>query len=499
MENLKSQFNKGYLRYLIAISIVALCTILCLPLREKVAPVSLTMIYLTGVVIAAARLGIGPSIFSSILSVLSFNFFFTKPYHSLTFYDESYYFTFSMMLLTSLIVGSMTAKLSQLVEISRKEEKETHFLFDFAKGLSELKNQEAMIEFSKNFFKMKTNFAFKYIENNHIDLSFLPNQANDNDIKAVKIAIEENEISGMGTKNTPSAKGIYFPLQSAAKSLGCMGLVSNMNAVQVSKSQILIFETLASLLSNSLLRAKANEEAAQNRIETENERLRNVLLSSLSHDLRTPLTVMNGSVSNLLKYRKTLPREGVNELTTLWHQLNRLQKFVSDLLRMASISAGKLKLNQEDYTIQEIIGSAILQIEPNKQSRKILSSIIGQIPFVLVDGALIEQVIINLLENAIKHTNDDGIINIEISRKNGFVQVKISDNGEGIPDNQENLIFEKFNTNSDRQLGGTGLGLAICKGIISAHGGQISAKNNAPDKGASFIFTIPISGKANDE
>ena len=157
MENLKSQFNKGYLRYLIAISIVALCTILCLPLREKVAPVSLTMIYLTGVVIAAARLGIGPSIFSSILSVLSFNFFFTKPYHSLTFYDESYYFTFSMMLLTSLIVGSMTAKLSQLVEISRKEEKETHFLFDFAKGLSELKNHEAMIEFSKNFFKMSLN------------------------------------------------------------------------------------------------------------------------------------------------------------------------------------------------------------------------------------------------------------------------------------------------------------------------------------------------------
>jgi len=162
---------------------------------------------------------------------------------------------------------------------------------------------------------------------------------------------------------------------------------------------------------------------------------------------------------------------------------------------MASISSGNLKLNTEYYTIAEIIGAAILRIEDTKGNRKILNSIDGQIPLVNVDGALIEQVVLNLLDNAISHTNDDGIIKIELCHNSRNIVICIKDDGNGIEDGQEKLIFERFKTtssNHDSQKGGTGLGLAICKGIIEAHGGTIIAKSNSPQKGASFEFTLPL-------
>lgn len=452
-----------------AILIVATCTVIGLPLREKVAPISLTMIYLTGVVIAAARLGIWPSICASTLSVLSFNFFFTKPYHSFEFYDNSYYFTFSVMLVTSLIVGSMTARLSELVKISRKDEQEARNLFDFANQLANIKSQEEMLDFASNFIA------------NCFDALVTFETASD----------QNNIVQNKAVKNR-----IIIPIHHDHKST--LNLVSTPNAIDqfFTKSEVLLHQTYASLISSALSRALAADSAEMHQIEIENERLRNLLLSSISHDLRTPLTIMNGTISNLFKHRKSLPREVVNELTSLWKQSERLQKFVSNLLRMASISSGKLALNREIYTIQEIIGAAIIKIGNSIGGRKIINTVIGQIPLINVDGALIEQVVFNILDNAVQHTSDNGIIELKLSKTSRDITVCIEDNGVGIDIGQEELIFEKFQTKNREPIipsNGTGLGLAICKGIIVAHGGKITASNNTPpNRGAKFQFTLPI-------
>jgi two-component system sensor histidine kinase KdpD len=193
-----------------------------------------------------------------------------------------------------------------------------------------------------------------------------------------------------------------------------------------------------------------------------------------------------------------MPRDVVDELTSLWAQMGRLQKFVSNLLNMAAITSGRLKLNFEPYLVQEIIGAAVARIGPQKTGRQIRTRVDGQIPMVRVDGALIEQVLSNLLENAIHHTDEMGVITISVERDADRVRVRVSDNGEGLPPGEEAQVFETFHTRggqkSDRNPGGTGLGLAICKGIIQAHGGLIYAKNNpARDGGgASLIFTLPV-------
>jgi two-component system, OmpR family, sensor histidine kinase KdpD len=269
---------------------------------------------------------------------------------------------------------------------------------------------------------------------------------------------------------------------------------------QFTSADLLVFETVTSLIDGALRRARQGREAETARVETANEKLRNVLLASLSHDLKTPLTVMNGAVGALLRMRKKLPREAVDELNGLWGHLARLQKFVANLLRMAAITSGQLSFNFQPYLIQEIAGAALQRIEAQKGNRQIRTVTSGQIPMVTIDGALIEQVLINLLENAIAHTPDDGVITLSFETDADRVRVRVSDNGPGLPTGGEDQIFEKFHTrggapsdrqSTDRPGQGTGLGLAICKGIVEAHGGMIYAKTNPPKDGhtgASFIL-----------
>jgi two-component system sensor histidine kinase KdpD len=489
--------------------VVAAVTALGFPVRNLTDPDNLTLLYLTGVVIVAARLGIGPALFASALSIPAFNFFFTEPYYTFNFYDAHYYFTFGFMLATSLIVGSLTARLSLHARIARKSEQETRLLYDLTRGLSSVRGYEAMGAMARRHLQPAFQSGVKLWVREDAALIAYPESESDvhemdvRETGAMQWVAANGQIAGRDTDTLPSARGLYLPLQAENQTLGVLGVTPNDDR-PFTGADILVFETVASVIASSLQRAQRADEAEKSRIDTENEKLRNVLLASLSHDLRTPLTVMNNSVSTLLKQRKKLPREVVDELTGLWSQMQRLQKFVANLLKMAAITSGQLKLNFEPYLVQEIIGAAITRIEAQKAGRQIRTQITGEIPLVMIDGALIEQVLINLMENAIAHTAPTGVITLSVEKEADRVRVRVSDDGEGLPPGEEDQIFDKFHTRrgekSDRSTlslgGGTGLGLAICRGIIQAHGGLIYARNN-PAKdgraaGASFIFTLPI-------
>jgi two-component system, OmpR family, sensor histidine kinase KdpD len=476
--------------YAMALAVVGLSTALGMPFRELIDPDSLIMLYMTGVVAVAARWGIGPAILSSILSVAAFNWFFIQPYYSFTFDNISYGITFAVMLVTSLIVGSLTARLSLHARLARKGEAETRLLYDLSRELSSVRDKPAMGQVASRHLEAAFDVEFGLWSSSQQ----IAGRTEDDprELGAMQWVAQNRQIAGRHTDTLPSAKGLYLPLPGEP---GVLSLTPRDDSRQFTGAELLVFETVASLIAGALQRARQANEAETSRVETENEKLRNVLLASLSHDLKTPLTVMNGAVSSLLKMRKKLPREAVDELTALWGHLTRLQKFVANLLRMAAITSGQLRLNFEPYMIQEIAGAAIGRVEAQKGNRQIRTVTNGQISMVMIDGALVEQVLINLFENAINHTGEDGLITLTLENDADRVRVKVSDDGYGLKPGEEDQVFEKFHTDggksSDRLGQGTGLGLAICKGVVEAHGGMIYAKNNAGG-GASFIFTLPV-------
>ena len=494
-EGARRQAGIPFVHYAQAVALVALITAAGFPFRGMTDPDNLTLFYLTGIVIAAARLGIGPAVLASMVSIPAFNFFFVQPYDTFNIYDSHYYFTFAFMLVTSLVVGSLTARLSLHARIARKSEQETRLLFDLTRGLSAVRGHEAMAGLASEQLRPALDAAVRiWIRRDRTLTAFPAGDVDVREMGAVQWVAANAQIAGRGTDTLPSARGLYLPLQAESETLGVFGLAP-LDERDFSGADILLFETIASVIASALQRAQRADEAQTSRIDSENEKLRNVLLASLSHDLRTPLTVMSNSVSTLLRMRKKLPREGVDELTALWGQMQRLQKFVANLLKMAAITSGQLKLNFEPYLVQEIIGAAVARVDPQKGARQIRSQLNGEIPWVMIDGALVEQVLINLLENAIAHTSPDGVVVISVERDADRVRVRVSDNGEGIKPGEEELIFEKFHTRqgekSDRNPGGMGLGLAICRAIVQAHGGWIYAKSN-PGGGTSLVFTLPI-------
>ena len=486
--------------YLMATLIIAAATIIGLPMRELATADTLALLYLTAVVVIAARYGIGPSLFATALSIAAFNWFYTQPYYTFSFYDPHFYFTFAFMAATSLIVGSLTARLSLHARVARKSEQETRLLYDLSRGLASVRGVEAMAGITARHLTPAFEADAVLWVRHDTGFERFPADTAAPDPKeagAVQWVAQNGQIAGRDTDTLPSARGLYLPLLAGDDTLGVLGLTPRGDHA-FTGADILVFETVSSLIASALQRAQRADDAERSRVDAENEKLRNVLLASLSHDLRTPLTVMTNSVSVMLRRRKTLPRDVFDELTVLWGQMARLQKFVGNLLNMAAITSGRLKLNFEPYIIQEIIGAALSRIEPQKGARQIRTRIDGQIPLVRVDGALIEQVLINLLENAIHHTDETGVISVSVEREADRVRVRVSDDGEGLPPGEEAQIFETFHTRggqkSDRNKDGTGLGLAICRGIIQAHGGLIYAKTN-PDRdggGASFIFTLPV-------
>lgn len=465
--------------YAWALAVVVIGTLIGLPWRGMADADNLTMIYLTGVVIAAARLGIGPAVLASVLSVVGFNVFFTPPYYSLTVYDSHAYVTFAVMLLTSLVVGSLTARVSLHARLAEQREAAARNLYVLTRELAGLRDPARMAATVQDALA-----AY------HVAVRlWLGEDAPEAEPErmAVEWVREHGRAAGRDSSVLASAATLYLPLAAEGRTFGVMALTPDA-AAPFTDTERLQFDTFATLIASAILRARDSEAAERVRIDAENEKLRNVLLASISHDLRTPLTVMNGGLGQLLKMRKKLPREALDEVTGLWNQLSRLQGFVDNLLRLAALTSGRMKLNLQPYLIQEIIGAAMAHVAPQKGERNLRTVMTGTLPMVRIDGALIEQVLVNLLSNAIRHTADNGVIIVSAVRDGTWLRITIADNGPGLGAGDPNRLFAEFH--SDRE-NGSGLGLAICRGVVQAHGGRIEA-GNAPEGGALFTFTLPI-------
>jgi two-component system sensor histidine kinase KdpD len=312
------------------------------------------------------------------------------------------------------------------------------------------------------------------------------------DLSVAQWVMDHNEIAGQGTHTLPGAQAVYFPLSIKETTLGVLVLLPvNLRRVFLPEQRKLL-ETFLGQIAQAITRVRLTEQARKAQLEMEAERLRNSLLSSISHDLRTPLATIVGSASALVEEDNALKPEDKLELSrAIYDEGLRIASLVNNILDMARLDAGAVELNRQWYPLKEIIGTVLTRLQKRLTGRRVTVKLPPGIPMIYADAMMVEQVLINLLENVLRYTPEQSPVEIMAKSSAATMEISVADQGPGIPEGCETKLFEKFyRVRNEAAQSGVGLGLSICRAIIAAHGGSIQA-HNRPTGGAVFSFLIP--------
>jgi len=484
-----------------AVAGVALSTMMASFMFPYFSLPNLIMVYLVGITLIAIATGRGPSVMATILSVAAFDFFFVPPYFSFAVSDIEYLLTFSMMLVVALVISGLTVRNRQQTELARQREKRTAVLYRLSRDLATHRGVASLVRVSiqhiREIFDSQV-AVFIADAAKHLALQRGEQLFFEFDPKEEGVAqwvFEHSEKAGLGTDTLPGSGALYVPLIGLSGPIGVLAVRPADTERQLDLDQQHLLDTLANQIALAIERAKLAEEAQQAHVRAETERMRNAILSSVSHDLRTPLATIAGAASSLLEGQDALTPDGRQELIrSIYSEGNRLDRLVRNLLDMMRIEAGAIQLRKDWHPFEEIVGAALNRLEGRLSKHQVKALFPPDPPMVLVDGLLIEQVLINLLENALKFSPPGTPIEVSLSAADREVLVEVADRGPGIPDGEEKHIFEKFYRVDPTKAGGVGLGLTICRGIVEAHGGRIWVEKRAGG-GAAFRFTLPLEEK----
>lgn len=493
----RAQPPRVWKEYLLAAGGVSLCTGLGFILFPHLALRNLAMIYLLTVVVISSFLARGPALFSSIFCVVTFAFFFVPEYFSFAIADTESAVTLAVMLLVSLLVSGLTTRIRHQARVSRQQERQTAALYEMSQNLTAIDSLEELLQAAAEqigqIFDSQVAILMPSPEEK---LRRRAGHAfSQDDVREELVAnwvFKHGHLAGAGTETLPAVKGLYLPLIAPPNVIGVLRLETNQPYRLLGADALRLLEALATQLTLAMERENLSRQAQAARLQIEAEQMRNALLSSVSHDLRTPLTVIAGSASSLLEGEKTLAPETKHDLAqSIYEETCRLDRLVSNLLEMSRLQAGEPRLNKEWHVLEEVIGSALTQLDPQLHDHPVRISLPTDLPLVQIDALLLERVVINLLENAMKYTPAGTPLEISGVLQAKEILVAVADRGPGLPAGQEERIFEKFYQVTPGRARGAGLGLTICRSIIEAHGGRIWAANR-PGGGAVFNFTIPL-------
>lgn len=475
--------------YLAAVFACGLTSALAAALLNVFDPANVVIVFLLTVVLVAIRFGRGPGIAASFLSVLAFDLFFVPPQLSLTVNDTQYLFTFVLMLGVALIISQLAARLQFEARIATYRERRTRALYELGRDLAGALTAASVVEIGLR--KLEELFAARL-------LLLLPDaqdklqaagELGSFDLGLAQWVFDHAEPAGMGTQTLPAAGALYIPLKAPMRLRGVLALVIDNHSLIATPEQQRLLETCASQIALSLERVHYVEVAQDAIVAMESERLRNSVLSAVSHDLRTPLTSLIGMLS-LLQSEKLDAGEQRSALGAMNDEILRMNSLVTNLLDMASLQSG-VKLKREWQLLEEVIGSAARGCAGQLQQHRLRVELPRDLPMIEYDAVLIERVLVNLLENAAKYTPAGSEIVISARIEGEQVAVSVCDDGPGLPAGAAERLFDKFTRGTtESSTPGVGLGLAICRTIIAAHGGSIHAQNRQPH-GAAFTFTLP--------
>ena len=482
-------------RYLLALLLVAAATALSAFIDPYISPTNLVVIFLLAVVVAAVYLGRGPSILVSILGVVAFDYFFVPPHLTLAVANTEYLLTFIGLLAVGLVISQLTVQVREQAEAVQQREAETVELYELGRDLTVASDLEAVAQaaiahvgqtFGREvavFLPVK-NTLNVYAASQGLSIS-------ENDQAVADWVYEHGQVAGRGTETLPEASMRYQPLKTMRGVVGVLGVKPLDPARHLTRDQIRTLDAFANQIGLAMERASLAEQARQAELLEITDKLQNALLNSISHDLRTPLVSITGALSSLADEHLQLDESARRSLIeTAGEEADRLNRLVGNLLDMTRLESGAMKIKKETSDIQDVIGSALEELGSRLGERVINIDIPAELPLVQMDFVLVERVLVNVIDNALKYSPATQPIEIKAHTAGAFLEIEVADRGTGIPPEDLSRIFDKFyRVQRPDNVSGTGLGLSISKGIVQAQGGFIGAENRA---GGGTIISISL-------
>lgn len=513
-----------------AASIVAGCTGVASIVSHTFELTNVVMLYMLGVVLVSSLYGRGPSVLASVLSVAAFDFFFVPPLFTFVVADTQYIFTFAVMLATALVISTLTGRIRLQAQSARLRERRTAALYSLSRELSSSLDSEDLIRVGLRHVSetFESQVALFLPEGPDDSLNTLRygegvKRLDKIDEGVAYWVFKHRQAAGMNTDTLPGAAAMYVPLLSPSRVIGVLAIRPQSPSRLLAPEQIHLLETFANQMAVALERAELSVENEKNRLQVKAEQLRNSLLSSVSHDLRTPLATITGAATSIIEGSESLRVQDCKDMAReIYGESARLNRLVGNLLDMTRVQSGNLPVKKEWCPVDEIIGAALSYLDNQLVGRRVKIDIADDMPAVQVDSILIQQVLVNLLENAVKYTPAGSTIEVsafvspcqsdsgrDLDRDSDLALrpeaenpsenssgdravFSVADQGPGVSEEMRRRIFEKFVRNDTSQPG-FGLGLAICAGIVEAHGGTIKVENR-PQGGAVFSFSLPMDG-----
>ncbi len=489
----KAKFHpKSALRgYGVALLACAVTTVAARPLSEYFDLANMVMLFLLTVVLVALRFGRGPAVLAAFLSVALFDFFLVPPRLSFAVNDAQYLLTFAVMLAVGLITGQLTAGLKRQADLASLRERRALALYEMSRELAGALQASQVKSIAHDFLRDAVQAEARLLlmdsDGGLEGQDELRATAPAIDPHMARAALDSGVCADLAA---PSPVG-YFPLKAPMRVRGVMAVVFTRRDAEPLYEHHELLEAVASLVAIALERIHYVDVANRAQLQMVSERLRNSILSAVSHDLRTPLTALVGLADSLAVGRPALSAQQRESAEAIRNQATRLSGLVGNLLDMARLNAGDVNLRREWQPLEEVIGSSIKLLEKNLLDHRVSVKLAPQLPLLEFDAVLMERVFCNLLENAAKYSAAGTPIEISARCVDAVVEIAVCDHGPGVADAHAGDIFAMFVRGTrESAMPGVGLGLAICRTIVEAHGGSIHAVNRPP-AGACFIFTLP--------
>ena len=488
--------------YLGSAGAVAVALGIGLLLKHFIAVQSISLVFLTAILASAIAWGLWPSLFAAIASMLAYNFFFLPPLYTFTVGDPENVLALFFFLIVALIVSNLTARTRTQVVTARSRAKTTAELYAFSRKVAGIGALDDLLWATAHQITSMLNvrtvllMPLKDREGLEVASGYPPeDQLDDADMAAARWSWEHNRPAGRGADTLPGAKRLFLPLRTDSGPVGVLGIDRDAPGPLLTPDDRRLLDALCDQAAVAIERISLAKGLDEARVLAETERLRAALLTSISHDLRTPLASILGTVSSLRSYpERYSPAEREDLLATLQDEAERLNRFVANLLDMTRLESGAIDLKLELIDVAEIVGSALQRAGNVLAGHRVEVNIEPHLPMLRLDAVLFEQVLFNLLDNAAKYSPIGSRIDIRATRDGELVEIEVVDEGPGIPPADLERIFDKFYRvqAQDRRRAGTGLGLAICRGFVEALGGWIVARNRRDGSGAVLTIRMPV-------
>jgi len=478
--------------YLGAAIMVLATTALAFLLDRLMPHANLSLLFLTGILIVAAGAGLGPSLLASVLSFLAFNYFFTRPYYTFQVADEGDVATLGFFLLIAAITGSLAARMHREIRQRMSSLQRMSRLYVFIRQMSSTVESAAAQEILAEHLYSALNCGISILISESGATPHIRARAGQ------PTELSANEIESAWSRQPASmfesGPWTFIPLATSRGLVGLAAIEAHLDAGQADSARSMCEQAGVVIDRTQLAR-----DLEETRVIYETEQLRSALLSSVSHDLRTPLASIIGSTTSLLEYGESFsPGDRRELLQTVVEESQRLDRHIQNLLDMTRIGKGGLKLRRDWVDLHDMVSSALGRLRAELKDIQVDIEMSPQLPLVWVHGVLIEQALVNLLDNAIRFSPDGGRISI-LARTNGqTVEIDVCDQGPGIPVSEREVIFDMFYTARQGDRGkhqGTGLGLTICRGMIGAHHGSVTALPGPGERGTCMRISLPIEEK----